>query len=172
MQTMQMGWKSSEEAIAAMTATERRWLIYRGSLTKRLRQTNANILHHIRQEKWETPQREESQHLALLTTEFARIRETDWCVQETLWVKTRAIIPAKTMQGKGQRLQVLGDLSLGDLLFADPDLQRSPFEFSRITIQEKNCWARRSIFFYFEKPLLVNEIFFPTIFNVNPSNDD
>lgn len=169
---MQTGWKQIETAGTAMTATEHRWLTYSGSLTKRLRQMSVDIEHHIRQETWGVPKLEESQRLGLSATQPTRIRETHWCDRGTLWVTTRAIIPTETMQGKGERLRRLGDLSLGDFLFADPSLQRSAFEFAQVMMEKKNCWARRSVFLYFDRPLLVNEIFLPSIFNIDPPSDD
>jgi chorismate--pyruvate lyase len=156
-----------------MTPSERQWLTHTGSLTKRLRRLKPGKVEHlIRYEAWELPQADETRYLGISPTQSVFIRETDWCYQNDVVVTTRALIPAATLQAEGEQLQTIGVRSLGDLLFADPNLKRSAFEFTHTVVDKKLCWARRSIFFYFDKPLLVSEVFFPSILNINPPSDE
>lgn len=171
--TTSISWKSSADIINEMPQKTRQWLAYRGSLTKRLRQAGAAEINHIiRQEKWELPTAEEAQYLQLNSQESVFIRETDWQYKNNLWVMTRALIPLATLQNKGKDLQTVGSRSLGDFLFTDPDLQRSEFEFASFIFDGQVCWARRSLFSYWNKPLLVSEIFFPSILNSEPPADE
>lgn len=163
------------------SSTQKTWLTYRGSLTKKLRRLNQLLTgamnHRIYQEAWGAMYHDESEYLGLLPTEPVRVRETDWSHQESLWVMTRCIIPAHTINSKTQVLAHIGERSLGDLLFKDPELQRSEFEFKLLTLKDPylqrlaanaaggdvRYWARRSLFYYFEQPLLVMEVFLPTL---------
>lgn len=166
-------WKRIADIADEMTPREHRWLAHVGSLTKRLRRVGSgDIEHRVRYEAWELPQADEAAYLGVLTTERWFIRETDWYYQGHRGVMTRALISATAEQAPGECLHTIGTRSLGDLLFADPNLTRSPFEFARLMIEGKNCWARRSIFFYFGKPLLVKEVFFPSMLGIDPPNDE
>lgn len=179
-------WRRVEEISAEMTPVERSWLLHPGSLTKRLRgASQGDVEHWVHEEEWDLPQTDEAQQLGLSLEETAKIRETDWCFQGSIWVATRAVIPEKTLKNEGTRLHTVGDRSLGDVLFADPNLQRGPFEFAQLawdhpyldrledylSMEIEMLWARRSVFHYFAQPLLVSEIFFPSIFSLMPKDD-
>jgi chorismate--pyruvate lyase len=54
----------------------------------------------------------------------------------------------------------LNEKPLGEYLFSHPDLIRSSID---ITPTAGDSWGRRSLFYLFEKPIMVAEFFLPTI---------
>ncbi len=92
----------------------------------------------------------------------------------------RAVFPADFFTGKNHSiLAELDSRPLGKLLFRDPALRRSEFEIALLqprhleyqwAVQQQaapaTLWARRSIFWLQEKPLLLMEVFFPDFFEL------
>lgn len=86
-------------------------------------------------------------------------------------------IPLSTLTDEQKALAEIGNTSLGKLLFQDPSMLRgqievtsfsenSPLhEFCQSIDQEtdKILWARRSLFYVNNKPLLVSELFLPAL---------
>ena len=84
-------------------------------------------------------------------------------------------IPYSTLSERQAQLANLGDESLGKVLFQDKTLQRSDIEVAEFSIGshlhrfsqalQQPChhslWARRSLFYVENKPLLVSEVFLP-----------
>lgn len=156
---------------------ERDWLLYPGSLTQRLRHfTLGRIQLRVIRDVFEIPHKEEQTVFG--EKGVMRIREVDWWYQDNLWIAARVVIPLITLEVKGGQLKHIGEQSLGDILFTDPQLARSDFEFSQIAKNhhyyyrisssaniESVTWARRSLFYFNGSPLLVSEIFLPTLFS-------
>ncbi len=150
-----------------------------GSMTLRLRHlTGGKIQHHLRQEAWGEARTDESLALDINPTDTVWVRKIDWCYRDQTWVSARVIIPKATMTGKGKALCKLKKTSLCEILFTDPNLKREAFQFcciqsshpeySRVTKTLKSppklLLARRSVFWFHEKSLLVTEVFSPGIF--------
>lgn len=134
------------------------WLQHRGSLTQKLREMHPlNIRLELKSEVWELPHKDEAQLLGLEPLELTLVREITWLFQKKPWIKARVIIPKCATLGPGHELTKIGSRSLGDILFLDPNLRRSEFLFSA----EEEYFSRRSIFYYYGKPILVQEDFFP-----------
>ena len=108
--------------------------------------------------------------------ELAIIREVELLCFGQPWVFARTLIPARSLQGAARRLAFLGDRPLGEVLFADPHMQRGDIQMARITERHRlffratkhlskaeEIWGRRSLFKLAGNPLLVNEIFLPDI---------
>lgn len=84
-------------------------------------------------------------------------------------------IPFSTLTEQQARLAEIGEQSLGKLLFQDPTMLRGQIEvtefkkdslFHDVAIElnqksESSLWARRSLFYLDNKPLLVSELFLP-----------
>lgn len=157
-------------------------LTHSDSLSQYLRQITANTIQfHLRSAEWSHPNLDEYQALDLTTPEPCWVREIDWCYQDHLWCFGRVVIPQNSLENKNQVLTDIGRRSLGDILFSDPMLTRSPFEICRLlphhayyqacckkrtaNTTSKELWARRSIFHFNKKPLLVAETFLPDFFN-------
>ena len=148
----------------------RSWLTDSGSLTKRLVQLSGGDFRvEVVRQSWQRPTRSEAKALRINSREFALIREVRLIGKDQAWVYARTIIPASTLTGRQRTLKLLGNRSLGTLLFGDPSMRRGPLQVSQLPLRESNTsvWARRSLFFLSDKPLLVCEVFLPALQEVN-----
>ena len=86
------------------------------------------------------------------------------------WIFARSILPMTTMTGRLAGLRNLSNQPLGELLFQDPSMTREPLETAYLPARvlsvpaplaagDDRLWARRSVFFLDQKPLLVTEVF-------------
>lgn len=126
---------------------------------------------------WGRPSRDEAQALRLRLDAWAWIREVQLLCGDQVWVFARTLVPALTLQRTGRVLTRLGNRPLGDVLFTTPGVQRSPVEIARIHSPQALyhravgaqhpspalLWARRSLFYLEQQPLLVCEIFLPAL---------
>lgn len=78
----------------------------------------------------------------------------------TPWVLAHTLIPEFSLTGPLKRVLELNEKPLGEYLFSHPDLIRSGID---ITPTADNTWGRRSLFYLFEKPIMVAEFFLPAI---------
>lgn len=101
----------------------------------------------------------------------------------------RVIIPKATYEAHFKDFDKLGSNLLGEtLLYRNPDVTRSQFEFACLNENDPRCafvyehihqeiarqplWARRSIFYIKSLPLLVSELFLPFLPAYIPGDDD
>jgi chorismate--pyruvate lyase len=116
------------------------------------------------QQDWSFPCRSEAKLLGIKHRQVALIREVKLLGKNRTYVFARTVIPAQTLTGKQKQLAMLGNRSLGTMLFTDPSMQRGMFQISRIKLDSGELvWARRSIFYLSGKPLLVCEVFLPIL---------
>ncbi|MDX1823870.1 MAG: chorismate lyase [Thiohalomonadales bacterium] len=120
----------------------------------------------------------EATRLRVHPDQVALIREVYLYCGDTPWVYARTIIPHTTLTGRQRYLAHLGNRPLGAALFADPTMRRDEVEvacmrpvhrlFDTATAGLVNppeiIWGRRSVFYVGKKPLLVNEVFLPPLF--------
>lgn len=141
------------------------WLLDSGSLTQRLvKRSQGNFRVEVVRQGWMRPTRSEANALGIDQRQCALVREVQLIGNDVPWVFARSIIPAQTLTGRERQLRMLGNRSLGSLLFTDPTMRRNPIEISRLQLQDKTeIWARRSVFFLSNKPLLVTEAFLPEL---------
>lgn len=159
-----------------LPATLRPWLLDKDSLTQRLTSAcDGQFRVEVLSQGWERPMLSEARALKVPANHLALVRQVRLYCDETPWVFARTIIPFKTLSGRQRRLAHLGSRPLGAVLFADPQMQRSPLEIVQIRGKQrlfhralgtnhKDCdeiWGRRSVFYLDQKPLLVSEIFLP-----------
>lgn len=143
-------------------------------MTKRLRYYSGNQLKvHVLQNQWGCPWPSERLCLQQPRLHRALVRTVLLSCCDHPVMLGRTIVPAATLRGSGAALLQLGDKPLGQYLFAQPDLQRSAFEFAKFSLDMaqaywQGCdasvlaaeqWARRSIFYLSGKPLLLSELF-------------
>lgn len=147
----------------------RSWLSDSGSLTQRLvKLSQGNFRVEVVRQGWMRPTRSEAQALGMDHRQFALVREVQLIGNDQPWVFARSIIPAATLTGRQRQLKLLGNRSLGSLLFTDPSMQRGPLQISKLQLKDKRqVWARRSVFKLSGKPLLVAEVFLPELLQVN-----
>lgn len=147
----------------------RKWLLDPGSLTQRLvRASQGNFRVEVVRQEWGRPTRSEAKALGIPTRQRVLIREVQLIGNGQPWVFARTIIPASTLTGKQRKLNSLGNRSLGSVLFSDPTMRRGALQISRLQlITGATVWARRSVFRLSNKPLLVAEVFLPSLQQVN-----
>ncbi|WP_409524280.1 chorismate--pyruvate lyase family protein [Nitrincola sp. MINF-07-Sa-05] len=143
----------------------RNWLCDRGSLTLRLTRASHNHFSvRLLEQGWGRPSASESCVLGMSGRQVALIREVELLGQGEPWVYARSVIPEETLTGRHRQLRHLGATSLGAVLFKDPDMRRGPLQVCRLHSPELGeLWARRSLFYLSEKPLLVCEVFLPAL---------
>ena len=123
---------------------------------------------------WQQPWLDEVRYLHVPNQQFI-VREVLLGCDEFDFIYARAVIPEATMRGRGEALRNLRGESLGNLLFQDPELKRSEFEIKKLAPQDllfkkamansadespDDLWARRSIFQFYNNPLLLTEVFY------------
>ncbi len=162
----------------------RNWLMHSGSLTQRLRYATQHLIEHrLLSEEERTPLPQEAAVLNIPSSALAHIREIDWWMGEDCYVAARVVVPQTTIEQTGSLLLALKHRPLGEILFQDPHLLRSPLQFCCISSQHPyharvfdylpqgicTVWARHSVFYLRGfLPLLVVEIFLPQLFTLKP----
>lgn len=155
------------------------WLGDRGSLTQRVIQCcgvgqfRVRLLH----QGWGTPLNSESRILGMRRGMVALVRDVELRCNDCPWVFARTLIPVSSLKGAAQRLTQLGEKPLGAVLFSDPRVIRGATQVACLLpgqplyqtacnhLAEKpdRLWGRRTLFYVEKRPLLVNEIFLPTL---------
>lgn len=120
---------------------------------------------------------DEARLLRLQPSRLVLIREVSLCCAGRPLVFARTLIPIDTLRASNGKLGRLGNRPLGSLLFSDPRISRGVMEFARLLPGERlhrkaiegldlnsALWARRTLYYQDGQPLLVNEIFLPTLF--------
>lgn len=140
-------WQPFSVSLAeSLSPLQSEWLQHSGSLTHRLRKlTNNKIEHHLLFNDWENDQR------------LCWIRKMEWRYEGEVWFYCVVSLPKEALVND---LEDIGRRSIGDILFADPDLKRSEF----LTQKYEGYYSRRSIFLYQGHEIEIVEVFFPEFF--------
>lgn len=179
MNTQQPIWLTKKQyLVQQIPATISCWLFDSGSLTARVIAACKGRFHvEVVAQRWHRTRRDEARRLGIPMHQKALIREVYLYCDDTPWVFARSVLPHRTLTGKQKFLSRWGARSLGAVLFADPHMRRDALEVARLTaghtlyqqamqrspLQSPVIWGRRSVFYLDKKPLLVSEIFLPTI---------
>lgn len=154
------------------------WLLDRASLTHRVQQACAGAFRvEVLSQGWQRPQLDERLALNMRSGTYAIVREVRLLCDRQPWVYARTVVPLRTLSGAQRRLGELGSRPLGALLFTDRSMRRGDLELARIRPGQRlfaaatagvrpppeEVWARRSVFFVRDKPLLVQELFLPEL---------
>lgn len=161
-------WRSYRRVpVAKLPYNQRRWVLDRGSLTKRLiHASKGDFKVRISQQRWALPSLDERNLLNLPMGQRALIREVSLICAGIVWVNARSIIPLGTLTGAERQLAHLGERPLGAFLFKSKTMKRGPLQIASFrSTQHKNISARRSVFFLQDKPILVSEFFMPEVFS-------
>ena len=154
------------------------WLFDLDSLTKRLKRAGSFRVVVLRQ-RLERPLFCERRALGLPDRGLALVRQVHLLCDDKVKVYARSVLPFALLTGGGRGLAKLGGRPLGERLFRDKSMRRSPAEISPVqpgdlfyqwgvTAQVKHegqVWGRRSVFKLADQPLLVNEVFLPPLPN-------
>jgi len=169
-------WLSPTEAEPLMPPKAWALISHNNSLTKKLKDiTNGEMEFHFLDADWGRAYPDEAEKLDLSTTESTWIRHIEMRHQNTLWTIGRVLIPKTSLQAGDLDLKNLGAQSIGNVLFQDTDLKRSAFEFLQLSGDHFylghfktthinaniDIWARRSVIYFHQKPLLIVELFLP-----------
>jgi chorismate--pyruvate lyase len=152
------------------------WLFDATSLTKRLRQAGAGDFRvKLLAQQFERPLFSERRALGLGDRAIALVRQVHLCCAGDIKVYARSVMPLSLLHGSSRGLARLGGRPLGELLFRDKSMRRSPMQIARIDTDDLfhrwgvpetvigQVWGRRSVFRLSGRPLLVNEIFLPPL---------
>ena len=154
------------------------WIQCTTSITDRAKKYAGHIEIELLNHEWTLKTFEET-YPYVIKTEPLFLREIYMRCDDVPWWYARTLIPKTTYHLRQSRLDALGACPLGDLLYHDPLIVRTPFEYSALspsTPEYKQAlshlplcsgidllWARRSIFWIEKKPLFLMEVFLPTL---------
>lgn len=176
-------WRTRSHMFAqSVPASMACWLYDSGSLTRRLqRACQSGFRVELIEQHWQRPMLNEAVRLGISANVLALVRQVCLYCNDLPAVYARTVIPAQTLSGSERHLAKLGTRPLGAVLFADPNMHRDEVEVACIQPGQRifnsatsmlacvqsdlpnSIWARRSVFYLSNKPLLVNEVFLPDI---------
>jgi len=161
---------------AAIPEVARSLLFDQGSLTRRVQLAcDGGFRVRLREERWAGALPSERRILRSKGHQRAWVREVELLCNEYPWVYARTVIPASSLRRAVLQLASLGERPLGAVLFAQREARRGPIEMARLlpthdlhgsasaSLDEPapELWARRTLFHFVGKPLLVTEVFLP-----------
>ena len=158
-------WHSESERCSPPADAWRRWLFDSSSLTKLLIQkSGGNFRVELRGQEWlQLPNPAVRSCFGPLAADHKFLsRKVVLIGDNTPWVLAHTLIPKLSLTGPLKRVLELNEKPLGEYLFSHPDLIRSSID---ITPTAGDSWGRRSLFYLFEKPIMVAEFFLPAILN-------
>ncbi|MFA6920477.1 MAG: chorismate lyase [Gallionella sp.] len=153
------------------------WLRDHGSLTQRIVQRCERFSVRNVKSALARIAPDESALLGLAPQQLAWSREVFLCADDQPVVFAHSACEARHLRGAWQALRKLGNKPLGALLFSHPQIVRQPLHFKALhrrhpLYRRATCvlnnppdrlWARRSLFYLNNTPLLVTEVFLPEI---------
>lgn len=152
------------------------WLTHDESLTALQRDVSNHYTLSLIEQAWGEAYHDESNFLKLSPQTPTFIRHVRQYCDNKITVIGRTVFPAATYTHFQDQLNNLGNTPLGDLLFTDPHLTRSAFQYAQLYPHHKLyqqyvqfdlaqawLWMRRSIFTFHGYPLLITEIFIPPL---------
>lgn len=162
---------------APLRAPFRRWLIDRGSLTRRIQQRCTSFSVRTVRQRLGRAGRHDALASGVRKGTPVLQREVFLLCGETPLVYASSIVPLASLHGAWQRLGRLGNRSLGAALFGNPQVRRAPLRYKKLNAHHRlfrracsvlidrpsHLWARRSVFRLNGRPILVTEVFLPSI---------
>lgn len=145
----------------------RQWLLDKGSLTQNVKNlAPGRFSLKLLARHFAAPCLSECKALNIKSRHEAYIREVALCVDAQAHIYARSIIPRSTLTASERQLLKLNNKPLGEFLFAHKNMRRGPIEIKQSQLNGETVWARRSIFYVNDKPLLVSEYFLPSLLQV------
>ncbi|MBL1143227.1 MAG: chorismate lyase [Proteobacteria bacterium] len=157
------------------------FLFNEGSLTYYIQQhCKGEFNLELVSESWQAAMSDEIALLSLSDNEKTFIRKVRLKCDNQALVYARTVIPEKTFSGKNKKLSCLGTNPLADILFKDENTYRADMCYAKITVDcglykeatkdldiISELWGRQSLFYTEQQPLLITEIFLPSILECN-----
>ena len=155
----------------------RSWLVDRGSLTRRIQERCPAFGVRALRLGMGKAGRDEAASVGLRRRALALLREVYLHCGDAPVVFAHSVIPRASLRGPWHGLAKMGNKPLGAALFADPRVNREPFQYKKLNrrheLYRRACrvladspphlWARRSVFRRGRHPILVTEVFLPAI---------
>lgn len=150
----------------------------KGSMTKHMQQVSERCFQvKLLTQAFGNPRASEALQLKLSKYSAVMIREVYLLCDGKISMFARSLFPLDVLLSEGWRLWKLGENPLGPVLFSDPKLLRNPFEFAilrdsdadydkatqHMTVKPDFLWARRSVFRWQGKKLMIEEVFLPDL---------
>lgn len=153
------------------------WLRDHGSLTLRIEQRCERFFVRNVKSSLARIAPDESALLGIAPQQLAWSREVFLCADDQPVVFAHSACASVNLRGAWSALRDLGSKPLGALLFSHPQIVRQPLHFKALhrrhpLYRRAACalnnppdrlWARRSLFYLNNAPLLVTEVFLPEI---------
>jgi len=153
------------------------WLRDHGSLTLRIGQRCERFTVRNVKSGLARIAPDESALLGIAPQQLAWSREVFLCADDQPVVFAHSACAARELRGAWQALRGLGCKPLGALLFSHPQVVRQPLHYKALHAHHPlyrraasvlpdppdRLWARRSLFYLHNAPLLVTEVFLPGI---------
>lgn len=160
----------------------RRWLVDRGSLTRRIQLRCSAFRLDVISQRMASARPDEAAIIGLKPGLRCLQREVTLNCGPHPVIFAHSVAPFRTLKGPWRMLGGLGARPLGAALFADPCVQRHPLHFRQVGVHHAlyrraagligalppTLWARRSLFVLANAPLLVTEVFLPAILALAP----
>ncbi len=181
---MDLDWQ--DKSIVAKELTDSRltvFLFQNGSLSRFI-EDNCNGKFHIelKNESWCQALANEINVLSLVDDAITFIRESWLKCDDRRLVYARTVIPQTTFARERRTLQQLGNKPLGNILFSDSTSHQTSRRYAKIPLGcnlhqqatagskiASNLWGRQSIFNINNNPLLITEVFLPSILTCTKS---
>jgi chorismate--pyruvate lyase len=153
------------------------WLHDHGSLTQRIQQRCMNFSVHRVRSGLARIALDESAPLNIAPQQLAYSREVFLYTDDQPVVFAHSVFAREHLRGAWSAVRALGNKPLGALLFAQPQVARKPLHYKALrnthplykraiaglSDPPDRLWARRSLFYLHDAPLLVTEVFLPGI---------
>jgi chorismate--pyruvate lyase len=160
----------------------RRWLLDRGSLTRRIQVRCDDFRLDVLAQRLATVRVDERAALGVGAGAQCVEREVSLNCGVRPLVFAHSVVAPRMLKGPWHLLKGLGGRPLGAALFADPRIRRHPLRFRQLNRRHMlyararplfddepaTLWARRSLFVLCGAPLLVTEVFLPAILALAP----
>ena len=179
---MRINWQNKQ--IARLSIKNKHLFLFlfeNGSLTRLIQDRCKGRFHiDLINESWAEAMSDEKNLLSLRNNEITFIRESYLKCNNKKLVYARTVIPQPTLREQNQTLTRLGQRPLGEILFKNNNVCRKSIKYAKIPSSNKlykkainysaislEIYGRQSIFCIKSKPLLVIEIFLPSIMECN-----
>lgn len=157
------------------------WLREPGSLTARIKARSTQFGVSCLHQQNAPVRHDELAHLSLRPETLVKVRDVLLLADGEAVIFAHTVMARHPFHSFDRSFAALGARSLGSLLFSGPGVPRQPLEFcqmdqrhflyqqARHAIQSlpPTLWARRSLFQYGAKKLLVAELFLPSILQLS-----
>jgi chorismate--pyruvate lyase len=166
----QLDWKPLDQHLIQPASCWVDWLLDRGSLTQLLIKKSKNQFRvEVVAEEWVSSDR------IAASGKFGPVspQHRFWSRKVILhgagqpWVMAHTLLPEHSLSSPLQEVMALKNKPLGEYLFSHPDLLRTGIDVTAYregADSSLNSWGRRSLFYLFDKPVMVAEYYLTQLF--------